>query len=92
MAERAQMRGGQIADMDVVADRGAVAGRIIRAVDLDRVAAAERGAQHQRDQVGFRLVILADAAVGRGAAGANATPGDDDIGRGSFRGKAVASV
>ncbi len=59
----------QIGDVDVVADRGAVGGGIVGAVDLDRVARSERGAQDARDQVGFRLVVLADLAIGIGPGG-----------------------
>src|SRR5204862_6593464 len=64
IAERAYVSVAQIGDMDVIADRGAVGRRIIAAVDLDRLAGAERGAQYPRDQVGFRVVILADLAFG----------------------------
>src|SRR5436309_6079875 len=56
IAECAYMRVAQIADMDVIADGSPVGGRIIGAIDVDRLAGAERRAQYPRDQVGFRVV------------------------------------
>src|SRR5690348_13752007 len=69
IAERAYMRVAQIGDVDVIADGSPVGGRIIGAVDLDRLAGAERRTQYPRDQVGFRVVILPDLALGIGASG-----------------------
>ncbi len=65
--ERAHMRVGQVGDMDVIADRRAVRRRIVDPVDLDRIAAAQRGTQHARDQMSFRVVVLADLAICVGA-------------------------
>ena len=51
--QRQQVRLGQVADVDVVADAGAVRGRPVGAVHRDRLALAGGDLQHQRDQVGF---------------------------------------
>ena len=56
------MRVGQIGHMDVVADRRAVPRRIIGAENLQRIAAAERGAHNERDQVGLGIVVFADVS------------------------------
>ena len=55
--------------MDIVADRRAVPRRIIGAEDVQRIAATERGAQDERDKVGFGIVIFADLAIRIGAGG-----------------------
>src|SRR3546814_12805643 len=49
--------------MNVVADRRAVRCRVIRAEDLKRGPLPERGFEDERNQVGFRIVRLADLAV-----------------------------
>ena len=49
---------GQVVHVDVVADAGAVGGVVIAAEYGDRLA-GQHGAQQQRDQVGFGLVLLA---------------------------------
>ena len=63
------MGGGQVAHVDVVADAGAIGGGIVAAIHLDRGPPAGQGLQHQGDQVGFRVVVLADVTGGVGAGG-----------------------
>ncbi len=53
------MRGGEIVDVDEIADAGAVRGGELFAVDLDLVLLAERDLEHIRNEVGFDAVILA---------------------------------
>jgi len=67
--QHADMRLGEIGDMDIVADAGAVRRRVVRAEDGERRAAAEGGADRQRHQVGFGVVILADPAARISAGG-----------------------
>src|SRR6516225_1355740 len=71
--ECAQMRLGEILDMDVVADRRAVRGRVIGAVDLDVGPLSESGLKHERNEVSFRLVAFPDFAVGVGTGGVKIT-------------------
>ena len=59
----AQVRRGQIADVNVVAQAGAVGGRVILAKHAERRPAG-RGANRQRDQVNLVTMIFADRAVG----------------------------
>src|SRR3546814_19764432 len=61
--EREDVRLRQVAYMNVVADRRAVRCRVIRAEDLKRGPLPERGFEDERNQVGFRIVRLADLAV-----------------------------
>ena len=49
--EREQMRGGQVLDVDVVADRGAVGRVVVGPVDVDVLGLAAGGAQDVRDQM-----------------------------------------
>src|SRR5215470_11967130 len=67
--ECAQMRLGEILDMDVVADRRAVRGRVIGAVDLDVGPPSESGLKHERNEVSLRLVAFTDFTVGVGTGG-----------------------
>ncbi len=69
MRQRQHVRVGQVLDMDIVADGGAVGRRIVGAEDVDGGAPPERGLQHERDEVGLGLVLLADLALGIGAGG-----------------------
>ncbi len=62
-----QVRVGQVRDVDVVADAGAVRGRVVVAVDRDVLALPERGLEDQRDQVRLRVVPLAERDPGRTA-------------------------
>ena len=50
---------GQITDMDVVADAGAIRRRIVIPEDLQIGTLAAHHIEHQRDQMGFRLMVLA---------------------------------
>src|SRR6185312_1568474 len=58
--------GGEVADVNVVADAGAVRGGVVVAEDGDRGPLAGGGFEHQRDQVAFGLVALAAASGGAG--------------------------
>ena len=51
----------QIGD-DIIADTGAVSGRVIRTEDFQRGAVA-RSSDRQRDQVGLWIVHLTDISV-----------------------------
>ena len=55
---------GEIADVDIVADAGAVRGRIVVAEDRECPALPHRGVQQQRNGVGFGDMTFADLAVG----------------------------
>ena len=55
--------------MDVVPHAGAVWRGIVLAEDADMLLPSQRRFHHQRDQVGFRLVILADACLRVGTGG-----------------------
>ena len=56
---------GEVGDVDVIADAGAVGGGVVVAVDADRLAATQGDIQDERDEVGFGLVIFAAAdAIG----------------------------
>lgn len=54
---------GEIGDVDVIADAGAVFRRVIRAEDGDMVAYALRRFQNERDEMRLRIVIFADGAA-----------------------------
>ena len=56
--DRAQVRVGQVGDVDVVAHGGAVRRRVVGAEHLHGPTRAERAANHERDQVGLRIVVL----------------------------------
>ena len=56
--QRAQVRVGQVGDVDVVPDAGPVRGRVVVAEDLHRPALGRAG-QHVRDEMGLRVVPLA---------------------------------
>ena len=64
--EREHVRAGEVVDVDVVAHRGAVARRVVGAEHLHVVADAGGGAQHERDQVRLRVVVLAERPAGAG--------------------------
>ena len=52
---------GEVGDVDVVADAGAVGGRVVVAEDGDRLAAALGDLEDERDQVRLGVVALAVA-------------------------------
>ena len=60
---------GQVGDVDVVTDAGAVGGRVIVTIDTDRLAATQGHVEDERDEMGFRLMCLASGyafgALGR---------------------------
>src|ERR1700730_16615141 len=62
--ERAQMRLGEILDVDVIANRGSVSSRVIDPIDVDVRSLSEGRLQHQGDEVRFGFVKLADLALG----------------------------
>src|SRR3984885_15770696 len=60
-AERLQgqdVRIGQVADVNIVADAGAIRRRIVLAEDLDALSAPQGYVEDQRDEVRFRLMRL----------------------------------
>ena len=57
--QRPQMSVGQVGDVDVVADAGPVRGGVVVAEDLHPLPGRRRG-QHGGDQVGLRVVPLAE--------------------------------
>lgn len=67
--QRQQVGLTQVADVDVVADAGAVGGVVVAAEHGDVGAAPGCCLQHQGDEVGFGLVALAQLAFGVGAGG-----------------------
>jgi len=54
---------GQIVDMNVVPEAGAIRRRIVFSKNRHGLPASGRGVNHQRDEVGFRIVILADGTI-----------------------------
>src|SRR3954470_20443528 len=64
LREHPDMSVRQIGNMDVIADAGAVVSRVILSKDLDIRALSRRDIENQRDQMRFRIVILAQMAVG----------------------------
>ena len=69
------VRLGKIVHVDVVADAGAVRGIVIVAEDGDRLA-GHHCIEHQRNQVGLRLVLLSKPALGIGARGVEVSQRD----------------
>jgi len=65
--EGAEVGIGDVQDVDVIADAGAVGGGIVRAEDFDLRNNAEGGVENFGDEVGFDAMGL--AAFGRGASG-----------------------
>ena len=65
--QRQDVRLRQVADVDVVADAGAIGGGVVIAEDLDAFALAQGHLQRQRDEMRLGMMIL--AALGRGASG-----------------------
>ena len=64
--KREHMSVGQVTDVDVIADGGAVGGVVVIAENEDLVAMSKCYLQYKRNEVGFHLAVLANAAVGTG--------------------------
>ena len=71
--QRQHMRRRQIGDVDIVADRGTVGGVVIIAEHGEIRHMPLQGHHRARDQMGFDLAQLADAAGRIGAAGVEIT-------------------
>ena len=57
------MGAAQVVHMNVIANAGPIRRRIIGAEHGDGLASTERRLQHERNQMRFGIVVLADAAV-----------------------------
>ena len=66
---------GQIGDVNIVADAGAVGGGIVVAIDADRRATPQSYIEHERNQMGFRVVGFAAGD----AIGAFGSPSDIEV-------------
>src|SRR5205814_10299219 len=66
---------GQVVDVDVIADAGAVGGGVVGAEDVQVRPLADGGLDHQRDQVRLGPVVLANVAGGAGARGVEVAQG-----------------
>ena len=69
LGEGGDMGPAQVVDMYVVAQTGAVGRGIVVTEHLDAVPLTQRDLKHHGDDVVFRVVVLADARVGRRAGG-----------------------
>ena len=76
--------GGEVVDVDVVADAGAVGGGVVGAEDGDGVDVAPDGHEDAGDKVGFGVVVFADAAVEVAAAGVEVAEEDGLEAEGGF--------
>lgn len=59
----------EVGHVDIVADTGPVVRVVVGPVDRDIRTLAQRGLDHQRDQVRLRLVPLAELTIRVGAGG-----------------------
>lgn len=66
--ERSNVGAGQVSDMDVVADRGAIRRGVVRAVKIERRALAEGREDRQRNGVSLGVVAFAEIVIGIGPA------------------------
>ena len=57
---------GEVLDVDVVSDAGAIRGGIVLAEDLDAGAEAEGDVKQERNEVGFGLMVFSVAGNGSG--------------------------
>ena len=55
---------GQVVDVDIIANAGAVGRGIVVAKNRDLLALPERNLQHDRDQMRFGIVIFANISLG----------------------------
>lgn len=67
---------GEIGDMDVVADAGAVGGVVVGAEDGDGRSLTEGGLEDEGDEVGFGGVVFAEATLGIGSGGVEVAEDD----------------
>ncbi len=65
----------EVVDVDVVAEAGAVGGRVIGAEDFDVFAFAEGDVEDEGNEVGFGGMVFADLAVGGGSGGVEIAEG-----------------
>ena len=79
--QREQVRGGEVAHVDVVADAGAVRGRVVLAVDRQRVAGAGGHLQGDRDQVRLGGVPLPEPERGARDVEVAQADGGEAVGR-----------
>lgn len=57
------MRTCEVRNVDVIAEAGTIGSRIIRAEDPDLRAPARSGVEHERNEMCFRVVVLAEFAI-----------------------------
>ena len=69
LAQRAQVSLTQVGHVDVIPDAGPVRGVIIGAEYRQRRAPLQRSVYHQRDQMGFGVMVLSQHACRVGAGG-----------------------
>src|SRR2546423_8924986 len=63
MLQSADVRTGQIVNVDVIADAGSVWGGVVRAKDVQFRAQTSRGKQGQRDEMGFGIMQFTNLAA-----------------------------
>ncbi len=80
--EREQMGFGQVGHVNVVANGGSVGRWVVGAEDLELFAATESGFDREGNEMRFRVVVLADLAVGIGASGVEITERSESNGVG----------
>ena len=81
LLQREDVRAPEVLDVDVVAHRGPVRRRVVRAEDRDALAFARGRLQHERDQVRLGMMVLAQLT---------ARPGDVEVAQ-RDRGEAVGA-
>ncbi len=67
LGKHRDVRPAQVVHMDIIAQTRAVGGGVVGAEELQVRPLADRHVDRDRDQVGLRVVVLADAAVLGGA-------------------------
>ena len=71
--QRPHVRIGEIVNMNVVANAGAVRSRVVGPVDSQLGSVLGGGGKHQRNQVSFRVMELANLAAFIGSRGVEIT-------------------